>query len=137
MDEIEKKKAALHEYLDKRAELDYWTQRVADIEQESTYHSPSFSAASSHSGSPGNPTERYIVELEASRERKKKAEEETVAAMNRVIAIIQTIPKANQRILLMHRYIDGMSWQDIVDTERMSWTWAISNHRKALESLQL
>lgn len=60
-----------------------------------------------------------------------------MAAMNRVIAIIQTIPKANQRILLMHRYIDGMSWQDIVDTERMSWTWAISNHRKALESLQL
>lgn len=72
MDEIEKKKAALHEYLDKRAELDYWTQRAADIEQESTYHSPSFSAASSHSGSPGNPTERYIVELEASREERRK-----------------------------------------------------------------
>lgn len=137
MDDIAQKKAALREYLDKKVELDYWTQKVADIEQESSYHSPSFSVTSSHSGSPGNPTERYIVALEAARDRMRRAEEEAEAAMNRVISIIQTLPNVKHRLVLMRRYIDGMTWDDIADAEFKSRTWAINIHGMALKNIQL
>lgn len=128
----EDKKKALNEYLEAKKELNYWAKKVAELEPLDMYRSPTASGMPS-GGGPGNPIEAAVVELEAARENKSRAEEYTRAARERVMEIIQTAPAADQRVLLMRRYIDGMSWDDIAEAEGKSRTWATNTHGTAVK----
>lgn len=131
-----KKKSALSEYLEMKSELNYWAERVAEAEQLNTYHSPSASRVPSRSA-PGDPTGTALTMLETAKENKKRAEEKSKEAMGKVLAIIQTVPKATHRILLMRRYIDGLSLDDIADAEYKSRTWVVTNLKAAMEHITL
>lgn len=131
-----KKKSALSEYLEMRNELNYWAERAAEAERLNTYRSPSASRAPTGS-EPGDPTGRAVTMLETAKENKKRAEERSEEAMGRVLAIIQTVPKATHRVLLMRRYIDGLSLDDIADAEYKSRTWVITNLKAAMEHITL
>ena len=131
-----KKKSALSEYLEMKSELSYWTERVAEAEQSNTYRSPSTSRVVSKSA-PGDPTASALTMLETAKENKKRAEEKSKEAMVRVLTIIQTVPKAAHRILLMRRYIDGLSQDDIADAEYKSRTWVVTNLKAAMEHITL
>ena len=131
-----KKKSALSEYLEMKSELNYWAERVAEAEQLNTHRSPSASRVPSRSA-PGDPTVTALTMLETAKENKKRAEEKSKEAMGRVLAIIQTVPKATHRILLMRRYIDGLSLDNIADAEYKSRTWVVTNLKAAMEHITL
>lgn len=131
-----KKKTVLSEYLEMKSELNYWEERVAEAEQLNTYRSPSASRTPSKSA-PGDPTGTALAMLETAKENKKRAEERSKEAMGRVLAIIQTVPKATHRIILMRRYIDGLSLDDIAEAEYKSRTWVVTTLKAAVECITL
>lgn len=126
------KKEALSEYLEAKKEWTYWSKKVAELEPLELYRSPSMSGMPGGGGA-GNPIEVAVVELETARENKAAAEEQAREAYARVMAIIKTAPEADQRVLLIRRYIDGMSWDDIADAEGKSRTWATNTHGEAMK----
>jgi len=130
------KKKALGEYLEAKKELKYWVKKVADLAPLALYRSPSANAMPPGGGS-GNPIEAAVVELETARENERAAVKKATAAKARVMAIIQTAPEADQRVLLMRRYIDGMEWEDIAEAEGKSKTWATNLHGTAMKFIKL
>ena len=130
------KKTALSEYLEAKKELKYWVKKVADLAPLALYRSPSASSAPPGGGT-GNPIEMAVVELETARENERIAAEKVKAAKARVMAIIQTAPEADQRVLLMRRYIDGMEWDEIAEEEGKSKTWATNLHGTAMKFITL
>ena len=127
----EKKKAALNEYLDALKEVDYWANKVENMEKSNGYRSPDATAAPI-SGKVGNPTTSAVLELETARENYLDARQYARDAKRRVLALIKQVPAGEQRILLMRHYIDGMSWEDAAEAEGKSRTWATNNHGTAL-----
>lgn len=127
----EKKKAALNEYLDALKEVDYWANKVENMEKSNGYRSPDATAAPI-SGKVGNPTTSAVLELETARENELDARQYARDAKRRVLALIKQVPAGEQRILLMRHYIDGMSWEDAAEAEGKSRTWATNNHGTAL-----
>lgn len=132
----EVKKKALGEYLEAKKEWGYWARKVAELEPLDLYRSPSLSGMPG-GGSAGNQIEAAVVELETAREHKAEAKIRMEAAHARVMAIIQTAPEADQRVLLMRRYIDGQSWDDIAEAEGKSRTWATNTHGTAMKLITL
>ena len=132
----EAKKKALGEYLEVKKEWGYWARKVAELEPLDLYRSPSLSGMPG-GGSAGNQIEAAVVELETAREHKAEAKTRMEAARARVMAIIQTAPEADQRVLLMRRYIDGQSWDDIAEAEGKSRTWATNTHGTAMKLITL
>lgn len=132
----EAKKKALSEYLEAKKEWGYWARKVAELEPLDLYRSPSISGMPG-GGSAGNQIEAAVVELEAAREHKAAAKDRMEDARARVMAIIQTAPEADQRVLLMRRYIDGQSWDDIAEAEGKSRTWATNTHGTAMKLITL
>ena len=61
----EKKKAALNEYLDALKEVDYWANKVENMEKSNGYRSPDATAAPIN-GKVGNPTTSAVLERETS-----------------------------------------------------------------------
>lgn len=127
----EKKKAALNEYLDALKEVDYWANKVENMEKSNGYRSPDATAAPI-SGKVGNPTTSVVLELETARENEQDARQYARDAKRRVLALIKQVPAGEQRVLLMRHYIDGMSWEDAAEAEGKSRTWATNNHGTAL-----
>lgn len=127
----EKKKAALNEYLDALKEVDYWANKVENMEKSNGYRSPDATAAPI-SGKVGNPTTSAVLELETARENELDARQNARDAKRRVLALIKQVPAGEQRVLLMRHYIDGMSWEDAAEAEGKSRTWATNNHGTAL-----
>ncbi len=127
----EKKKAALNEYLDALKEVDYWANKVENMEKSNGYRSPDATAAPI-SGKVGNPTTSAVLELETARENELDARQYARDAKRRVLALIKQVPAGEQRVLLMRHYIDGMSWEDAAEAEGKSRTWATNNHGTAL-----
>lgn len=127
----EKKKAALNEYLDALKEVDYWANKVENMEKSNGYRSPDATAAPI-SGKVGNPTTSVVLELETARENELDARQYARDAKRRVLALIKQVPAGEQRVLLMRHYIDGMSWEDAAEAEGKSRTWATNNHGTAL-----
>lgn len=132
----EKKKAALNEYLDALKEVDYWANKVENMEKSNGYRSPDATAAPI-SGKVGNPTTSAVLELETARENEQDARQYARDAKRRVLALIKQVPAGEQRVLLMRHYIDGMSWEDAAEVEGKSRTWATNNHGTALLHIQL
>lgn len=132
----EKKKAALNEYLDALKEVDYWANKVENMEKSNGYRSPDATAAPI-SGKVGNPTTSAVLELETARENELDARQYARDAKRRVLALIKQVPAGEQRVLLMRHYIDGMSWEDAAEAEGKSRTWATNNHGTALLHIQL
>lgn len=132
----EAKKKALGEYLEAKKEWGYWAGKVAELEPLDLYSSPSLSGMP-RGGSAGNQIEAAVVELETAREHKSEAQTRMEKAHARVMAIIQTAPEADQRVLLMRRYIDGKSWDDIAEAEGKSRTWATNTHGTAMKLITL
>lgn len=132
----EAKKKALGEYMEAKKEWGYWARKVAELEPLDLYSSPSLSGMPG-GGSAGNLIEAAVVELETAREHKAEAKIRMEAARARVMAIIQTAPEADQRVLLMRRYIDGQSWDDIAEAEGKSRTWATNTHGTAMKLITL
>jgi len=130
------KKEALSEYLEAKKELLYWVRKVTELAPLATYRSPSASTMPP-SGGPGDPTAAALLELEEARENERIAAEEVQAAKARVMAIIRTAPEADQRVLLMRRYIDGMDWDEIAEREGKSKTWATNLHGTAMKFITL
>lgn len=134
----EKKKAALNEYLDALKEVDYWANKVENMEKSNGYHSPDVATAlATITGKIGNPTTSTILELETARENEQDAHQYAREAKRRVLALIKQVPPGEQRVLLMRRYIDGMGWEDAAEAEGKSRTWATNNHGTALLHIQL
>lgn len=127
----EKKKAALNEYLDALKEVDYWANKVENMEKSNGYRSPDATDAPI-SGKVGNPTTSAVLELETARENEQDARQYARDAKRRVLALIKQVPAGEQRVLLMRHYIDGMSWEDAAEAEGKSRTWATNNHGTAL-----
>lgn len=127
----EKKKAALNEYLDALKEVNYWANKVENMEKSNGYRSPDATAAPI-SGKVGNPTTSAVLELETARENELDARQYARDAKRRVLALIKQVPAGEQRVLLMRHYIDGMSWEDAAEAEGKSRTWATNNHGTAL-----
>lgn len=127
----EKKKAALNEYLDALKEVDYWANKVENMEKSNGYRSPDATAAPI-SGKVGNPTTSAVLELETARENEQDARQYARDAKRRVLVLIKQVPAGEQRVLLMRHYIDGMSWEDAAEAEGKSRTWATNNHGTAL-----
>ena len=127
----EKKKAALNEYLDALKEVDYWANKVENMEKSNGYRSPD-ATATPISGKVGNPTTSVVLELETARENELDARQYARDAKRRVLALIKQVPAGEQRVLLMRHYIDGMSWEDAAEAEGKSRTWATNNHGTAL-----
>lgn len=132
----EAKKKALGEYQEAKKEWGYWAGKVAELEPLDLYRSLSLSGMPG-GGSAGNQIEAAVVELETAREHKAEAKIRMEAARARVMAIIQTAPEADQRVLLMRRYIDGQSWDDIAEAEGKSRTWATNTHGTAMKLITL
>lgn len=132
----EKKKAALNEYLDALKEVDYWANKVENMEKSNGYRSPDATAAPI-SGKVGNPTTSAVLELETARENELDARQYARDAKRRVLALIKQVPAGEQRVLLMRHYIDGMSWEDAAEAEGKSRTWATNNHGTALLYIHL
>ena len=132
----EKKKAALNEYLDALKEVDYWANKVENMEKSNGYRRPDATAAPI-SGKVGNPTTSAVLELETARENELDARQYARDAKRRVLALIKQVPAGEQRVLLMRHYIDGMSWEDAAEAEGKSRTWATNNHGTALLHIQL
>lgn len=137
--QIDEKKQALGEFLEERKELRYWANRVDSLEGLDTYHSPTATGIPASSGNinQSSRVEEAVVELETARENKRLSMERAEAARTRVIAIIQTAPKADQRIVLLRRYIDGMGWEEIAEASYRSRTWVLNTHSAALKVVQL
>lgn len=132
----EKKKAALNEYLDALKEVDYWANKVENMEKSNGYRSPDATAAPI-SGKVGNPTTSAVLERETARENELDARQYARDAKRRVLALIKQVPAGEQRVLLMRHYIDGMSWEDAAEAEGKSRTWATNNHGTALLHIHL
>lgn len=132
----EKKKAALNEYLDALKEVDYWANKVENMEKSNGYRSPDATAAPI-SGKVGNPTTSAVLELETARENELDARQYARDAKRRVLELIKQVPAGEQRVLLMRHYIDGMSWEDAAEAEGKSRTWATNNHGTALLHIHL
>ena len=132
----EKKKAALNEYLDALKEVDYWANKVENMEKSNGYRSPDVTAAPI-SGKVGNPTTSAVLELETAKENELDARQYARDAKRRVLALIKQVPAGEQRVLLMRHYIDGMSWEDAAEAEGKSRTWATNNHGTALLHIHL
>ena len=132
----EKKKAALNEYLDALKEVDYWANKVENMEKHNGYRSPD-ATATPISGKVGNPTTSAVLELETARENELDARQYARDAKRRVLALIKQVPAGEQRVLLMRHYIDGMSWEDAAEAEGKSRTWATNNHGTALLHIHL
>lgn len=132
----EKKKAALNEYLDALKEVNYWANKVENMEKSNGYRSPDATAAPI-SGKVGNPTTSAVLELETARENELDARQYARDAKRRVLALIKQVPAGEQRVLLMRHYIDGMSWEDAAEAEGKSRTWATNNHGTALLHIHL
>ena len=132
----EKKKAALNEYLDALKEVDYWANKVENMEKSNGYRSPDATAAPI-SGKVGNPTTSAVLELETARENELDARQYARDAKRRVLALIKQVQAGEQRVLLMRHYIDGMSWEDAAEAEGKSRTWATNNHGTALLHIHL
>lgn len=132
----EKKKAALNEYLDALKEVDYWANKVENMEKSNGYRSPDATAAPI-SGKVGNPTTSAVLELETARENELDARQYARDAKRRVLALIKQVPAGEQRVLLMRHYIDGISWEDAAEAEGKSRTWATNNHGTALLHIHL
>ena len=132
----EKNKAALNEYLDALKEVDYWANKVENMEKSNGYRSPDATAAPI-SGKVGNPTTSAVLELETARENELDARQYARDAKRRVLALIKQVQAGEQRVLLMRHYIDGMSWEDAAEAEGKSRTWATNNHGTALLHIQL
>ena len=132
----EKKKAALNEYLDALKEVDYWANKVENMEKSNGYRSPDATAAPI-SGKVGNPTTSAVLELETARENELDARQYARDAKRRVLALIKQVPAGEQRLLLMRHYIDGMSWEDAAEAEGKSRTWATNNHGTALLHIRI
>lgn len=130
----EEKKRALCEYLEEKKVLAYWEKKVEEYESLDLYRSPAITAMPAGTGS-GNPIEIAVVELETARENKRAAVELVAAALKRVTAIIQTAPTADERIVLMQRYIDGMDWEQIAEAAGKSRTWATNTHGTAIKNI--
>lgn len=117
----EHKKKALGEYLEAKKEWVYWAKKVEELEKLDIYRSPAITGMPG-SGSTGNQIEAAVLELETNREYKAAAQKRMEEAHAKVMDIIQTAPEADQRVLLMRRYIDGQSWDEIAEAAGKSRT---------------
>jgi len=134
----EKKKAALNEYLDALKEVEYWAKKVESMEKSNGYRSMDVATAlRQNTGQIGNPTTSTVLELETARENEQDTQQYAKEAKRHVLDLIKQAPTAEQRVLLMRRYIDGMSWEDAAEAEGKSRTWATNNHGTALLHIQL
>lgn len=68
---------------------------------------------------------------------KTEARQYAKEAKRRVLSLIQMARTADQKVLLMRRYIDGMSWEDAAEAAGKSRTWATNTHGEALLYIRL
>lgn len=130
-----KKKEALNEYLEALKVVDYWVNKVREL--TGTYWKSQDGNAEPASKSPGDPTAFTILERETAEANEKEAKRYAKEAKARVLALIQMARTADQKVLLMRHYIDGMTWEDAAEAAGKSRTWAINTHGEALLYISL
>lgn len=130
-----KKKEALNEYLEALKVVDYWANKVREL--TGTYRKSQDGHAKPVSKSPGDPTALTILERETAEANEKEAKQYAKEAKSRVLALIQMARTADQKVLLMRHYIDGMTWEDAAEAAGKSRTWAINTHGEALLYISL
>lgn len=134
----EEKKAALNEYLEAQKEQRYWAKKLNELASKSKagYVSPG-AGGPMGGGGDGRPVENPVIELIYATEMEKKAGEEARQARDRVMRLIRQVKSADQRIVLMRRYIEGWGWEAIADAEGKSRTWATNLHGTAVKNITL
>lgn len=132
----EKKKAALNEYREALKEVDYWAEKVKTIRRSDRYRSPSATVAPTTSG-PSDPTSNALLDLEHTERNLTAARKAAQEVKDRVLSLIRMAPTADQRVLLMRHYIDGMSWEEAAEAAGKGRTWATNTHGTALLYIEL
>ena len=127
---------ALNEYLEALKVVDYWTGKVRELNGAFIYRSPS-SNTELPTKAIGNPTVSVSMEMETAEENEREARQYAKEAKRRVLSLIQMARTADQKVLLMRRYIDGMSWEDAAEAAGKSRTWATNTHGEALLYIRL
>lgn len=130
-----KKKEALNEYLEALKVVDYWANKVREL--SGTYWKNQDGNAEPVRKSPGDPTAFTILERETAEANEMEAKRYAKEAKARVLALIQMARTADQKILLMRHYIDGMTWEDAAEAAGKSRTWATNTHGEALLYISL
>lgn len=133
---VEDMKEALNEYLEALKVVDYWTGKVRELNGAFIYRSPS-SNTEMPTKAIGNPTVSVSMEMETAEENEREARQYAKEAKRRVLSLIQMARTADQKVLLMRRYIDGMSWEDAAEAAGKSRTWATNTHGEALLYIRL
>lgn len=129
-----KKKEALNEYLEALKVVDYWANKVREM---GTYWKNQDGNAEPVRKSPGDPTAFTIMERETAEANEKEAKQFAKEAKARVLDLIQMARTADQKVLLMRHYIDGMTWEDAAEAAGKSRTWATNTHGEALLYISL
>ena len=127
---------ALNEYLEALKVVDYWTGKVRELNGAFIYRSPS-SNTELPTKAIGNPTVSVSMEMETAEENEREARQYAKEAKRRVLSLIQMARTADQKVLLMRRYIDGMSWENAAEAAGKSRTWATNTHGEALLYIRL
>lgn len=133
MQKNDKKKAALSEYREALKELEYWVDTLARMDHGGQ-QAQTFTARIRESTKARSP-EMKTIERSMAEENKRRATAKAQDARERVMALIDTVRDADQRILLMRRYIDGMTWDDIAEAFGRSRTWATNTHGTAVKAV--
>lgn len=132
----EKKKEALNEYLEALKMVDYWSSKVRELNGAFSYRSPGVGTETPIKAI-GDPTVSASMEMETAEENEQEARQYAKEAKGRVLSLIKMAKTADQKVLLMRRYIDGMSWEDAAEAAGKSRTWATITHGEALLYIRL
>lgn len=132
----EKKKEALNEYREALKEVDYWTEKVDAMRRSGRYRSPSATVAPTTSG-PADPTGAALLDLEHTEQNLAAARKAAREVKDKVLSLIRMAPTADQRVLLMRHYIDGMTWEEAAEAAGKGRTWATNTHGTALLYIKL
>lgn len=137
MDAMEKKKQALRAYLNKKKTWEYWSNEVKRLSQLDTKVTPSLTGMPHGGGPDGSKQEVAVEELEYAREKLAESAAHARDARDEVVAIIETAQNVDQRIVLLRRYIAGISWEQIAEMAGKSRQWATLVHGAALKSITI
>ena len=123
-----------YEYANQRAELLAMEYR-AEQEKIDAVRSTADYDGQPHTTGVSKPVERLAERLADKSAQWKMAELEAVQARQRVFDLIWDIPKQEGRVLV-HRYIELMTWEDIAEAMSYSLPGVYGVHQRALVIVQ-
>ena len=124
------------EWLDQYRALEAYAMRCArkvDEARHQSLRSPSFDRGAKHSGT--FTLDLPVAKIEAREKRYLKAKEKLLSRMNELADMIDQLDEYGEKLVLMYRYILGMTWEQIAKKMPYSEKTAQRIHGRALKAL--